>query len=435
MVISPYYKIKNTDPIFVGYTIQSDGLPIGADGNAKPDPNGCWFYDALEKEWINYKSAGHMCIRVTMSGDNMPQNDVKLVNLNSVSYITPNTDFSVAATVYNKANSEVNSFDIVPYVADEEQSRSRVELKAPIKRGEIANVIASGLKLAGSGLVDVKYVVENINGQFEDDNAKDNSLFAKTGVSSSVIDRMVLLENFTTAACINCPAGHKYIEDALKEIDGEDDFAWIAHHAGYGTDQFTIGENSDALFFFNPSGTFAPAMMLDRLNLAAFVAADEKAVTSPIIDVNGVGYSKVMSSMFNFARQDKSPISLDIQHTYDAAKRELVCNVSGSVLAELTSKNSVIGIALIEDGLTGMAQGPSGVFTFNNVTRDFLTSVFGDDVTISDKKFTHSASMTLPPKFEHPENMSVVVWVGEKPATKNRNGYNIYQTAKVKLVK
>ena len=70
--------------------------------------------------------------------------------------------------------------------------------------------------------------------------------------------RIVLLEQFTTINCVNCPAGTAALKVAVTE---RGDVAWVAHHVGYGVDEFTI-EESNALMDFGVIG--APSLMIDR---------------------------------------------------------------------------------------------------------------------------------------------------------------------------
>ena len=110
--------------------------------------------------------------------------------------------------------------------------------------------------------------------------------------------------------------------------------------------------------------------------------------------------------------------------------------VKGDILVELANRSTLaLGIAILEDNLEGTQAGIAGKYMHSHVCRDAMTSILGTLVKGDSNTFECTYSKALNAKFV-PENVSIVVWVANKPATVSEcDNYKIYQAYKVKLVK
>ena len=437
MLLSPYYRLTaNTYDLYFGYTIEANGLIIGCDGSQAPTKAGCYIYDCDSRRWIQHTELGNMCIKCVISGENMPQNDAALVAIETAEYVKPNKAYTLVATVENKAMSPLNSFDFVVKSGKDEYHVENIVLASALERGEKYTFFVNDVKLSKAGTIDVEYAVENVNGVETDDNVSDNVIVVKTVVADNLVDRVVLLENTTGDMCSNCPAGHNYIDAAMKEV-GEDKFIWMAHHAGYNAGKYTSNQSdSVASLFYATTMTYAPGLMIDRTNLLAVGVTTSQPTGGPIFSVNEVASRGVLDDYFRLMQSDMSPIALDVQHTFDAATRNLSVTVKGDILAEIADRDRLaVGIALLEDNLEGTQAGVAGKYYHNHVCRDGLASILGTLVGGSGNSFEFTASKVLNSKYV-PENVSIVVWVANKPTNKsNYDDYKVYQSYKFKLVK
>jgi hypothetical protein len=437
IVMSPYLKLTpNTYDLYFGYTIEANGLIIGCDGSQAPTKAGCYIYDCDSRRWIQHTELGNMCIKCVISGENMPQNDAALVAIETAEYVKPNKAYTLVATVENKAMSPLNSFDFVVKSGKDEYHVENIVLASALERGEKYTFFVNDVRLSKAGTIDVEYAVENVNGVETDDNVSDNVIVVKTVVADNLVDRVVLLENTTGDMCSNCPAGHNYIDAAMKEV-GEDKFIWMAHHAGYNAGKYTSNQSdSIASLFYATTMTYAPGLMIDRTNLLAVGVTTSQPTGGPIFSVNEVASRGVLDDYFRLMQSDMAPIALDVQHTFDAATRNLSVTVKGDILAEIADREHLaVGIALLEDNLEGTQAGVAGKYYHNHVCRDALTSILGTLVGGSGNSFEFTTSKVLNSKYV-PENVSIVVWVANKPTNKsNYDDYKVYQSYKFKLVK
>jgi hypothetical protein len=330
--------------------------------------------------------------------------------------------------------SPLNSSDFVVKSGKDEYHVESIVLASALERGEKYTFFVNDVKLSKVGTIDVEYAVENVNGVETDDNVSDNVIVVKTVVADNLVDRVVLLENTTGDMCSNCPAGHNYIDAAMKEV-GEDKFIWMAHHAGYNAGKYTSNQSdSIASLFYATTMTYAPGLMIDRTNLLAVGVTTSQPTGGPIFSVNEVASRGVLDDYFRLMQSDMAPIALDVQHTFDAATRNLSVTVKGDILAEIADREHLaVGIALLEDNLEGTQAGVAGKYYHNHVCRDALTSILGTLVGGSGNSFEFTTSKVISSKYV-PENVSIVVWVANKPTKRSDyDNYKVYQSYKFKL--
>ena len=72
----------------------------------------------------------------------------------------------------------------------------------------------------------------------------------------------MLLEEFTTEKCPNCPRVANFVHKAMEEPDFAGRLNTMENHAGYYTDQLTTTFHDAWRWFYD--NEFAPAVMYDR---------------------------------------------------------------------------------------------------------------------------------------------------------------------------
>lgn len=436
VVAQEYYRLNNlqTD-LFIGYTIQANALPIGTDGAdasmSSVNKKGCWIYNCDNGRWIQHDANGHISIKAVFAGDALPK--VEMSGIKTPSYIKPNTSFPIALTVKNLVDEELASFDVIIKSGNDEIASKTIELPWTLRKNESMSVFVEDLKIKKEGEYTISYSIEGINGK-ENSGAK-VSLTRKIIVADNLVDRVVLLENTTGDNCSNCPSGHNYIKAAI-EAAGADNYIWMAHHAGYNAGKYTSNQSDTvARIFYNTPMTYAPGLMIDRTNLLSVGVTTSGAPGGPIFSVNEVASRGVLADYFRLMQAEMSPIALDVKHIYNADTRELAVTVNGDILAEIPDRDRLaVGIVLLEDSLKGTQAGVSGAYYHMHVCRDGLSSVLGTLVQGEGNSFEVTKTKVLKDTYV-PENMTLVVWVANKPTKMEKcDEYKVYQAYKVKLV-
>ena len=219
----------------------------------------------------------------------------------------------------------------------------------------------------------------------------------------AIFDRKYLIEHFTTEQCGYCPYGMYSIVEYLAKATTPT--IWVSHHAGFGTDEFTIPENQDLVGVLGVDG--APSMALNRT----------KQETGEIFHP---GYLPEIT----ITDAKKAAMSVNIAHSYDASSRKMDITVSGESSFDTDSK-FLLSVLVKENRLVGkqadyyyaLGQNSWKEFMHTRVVRDMLTKASGDTIELVNQAYSKTWSYTIPEKWVA-ENCCVVAYitpVGTKP--------------------
>lgn len=239
--------------------------------------------------------------------------------------------------------------------------------------------------------------------------------------SDKFVQRKVLLEHFTTAACVNCPPVHAMLDNVLGK---NENVIWVAHHSGYGTDIYTTNETQSYMWFFGQN-KYAPAIMFDRVNLSDYGAADGSgnATEGPVF----FPASKEMVEELLPCRS-KLPAftTIIIGESFNPETRELTVNVSGkATIPELLGKNVMLNVFLSEDGLISSQTGAGSKYEHNHVFRASLTGNWGQEV-IFDAEGNYSTSYKYTLKSDwYSGSMKIIAFLNNYNS-KNMNDCEVY---------
>lgn len=226
--------------------------------------------------------------------------------------------------------------------------------------------------------------------------------------------KKVLIEEFTTQKCPNCPAGHINVKAAF---DGRTDIVEVAHHSGYFTDKYTTdGSVETAKMLFNSSTTFAPGIVMDRTKVQDY------ATSAGLVFVPGA--PDYLLSNLEMC-QTPSFASVDIRKQYNKDTRELKVFVEGYFIVRGVEPR--LTVLLTEDGMKSEGQaGYDGEYTYDHTIRAFLTPSKGEVLNVEDNHFQWAATYVIPEKITssydasyettyeveaNPENMNIVAFV------------------------
>lgn len=322
----------------------------------------------------------------------VPANGISVVNAAAPAYSAQGGLCNVALTVRNEGSSPLAAFDIAYTVnGGDEQTLSVAGIDVAPFTTHTCTVPVQMLDL---GVALVNITVSNPNNDTDADES-DNSTSCETNVydPASVTDRNTVLEHFTTARCVNCPAAHERLETAVQ--GRENRVIWIAHHVGYYTDDMTINESNQMITFYNDGGnTYAPAVMLDRDNGNA-TSEDPGPVFFPDNDVDD-----------HITNAIAAPALVAVNITdvnYDAQSRQLSLTVSGNFVGDMTFDSPRLSVYIMQDDIWGSQTGATGKYQHNHVIRGCITDVWGDATAITNttagSTFSKTYTYTLPTKF------------------------------------
>lgn len=203
--------------------------------------------------------------------------------------------------------------------------------------------------------------------------------------------RKYLIEHFTGDQCGYCPYGMYSIMD-YSAYYTTTPCVWVSHHYGYNNDEYTIPESAKIGSVSGVNG--APNMSMNRTKITGTAIAFHPGYL--VED----GMAETIASKCDTMAE----ASVVIDHTYDAATRELNVTVSGQV-ANTAVTEYLLTVLIKENGLIGKQADyywswkTAGYKEFMHpcVVRDLLTvSQLGDTVKVENqaysKTFTYAVS-------------------------------------------
>ena len=353
-------------------------------------------------------------------GGGCPAEEISLLELTISEYGTPSEDIPVSGVVKNFGTDNLTQFDVTYNIDGGTDAATYTVSGISIPIGETYDFTHDvPATFASDGNYVINVTVSNPNGVA--DNTADNDMSHSIMINSNAVERVVLLENFTTAQCPNCPPAHTNLENWLSS---QPKVIWLAHHAGYYTDEWTIPENSEMLVFYNSgASTYAPAIMLDRKFLAP--DGDPGPVFFPA--------SSYTPGLINDRVNTPSFVTLNIEGAYNENTRELNVDLTGTFHADF-AEDLRLGLYIMEDGLEGSQAGVTGTYTHNHTMRDAISATFGDDVfssTTADDTFSENYTYTLDSEWDY-TNCTLVAWVSKWDGS-DVNSREILQAAEKEL--
>lgn len=426
----------NEVTLTVPYTISKEGFFIGYEVEATASDYPLGLDDGPVSSYgdiVGYKQQGtdsfiflHMreygggnnCIRIYLSGYYQVQYDLALKTLDAKDIVKPGEEFNLTGTVKNTATKDINSYDVTCQIGS--QTPVTKTINKAVKAGETATFDIAGLKVEQEGTYDIKVTISNLDGR-DDEDMSDNTMSKEIVAMKEFIPRKILLEQFSTQSCSNCPAAHVTFKSVTSN---RSDIAWVVHHAAFGTDQYTIDESEDYVWFYE-GDDYAPAAMLDRTCLGSAGAPTPTGGNAP----TPVFFPKNLTTVENlvdYCLEQPAAVSVNISDSYNAQTREYTVTVSGDAVINF-NKEVRVNIFLTEDGLKGFQAGSSNSnYDHSHAMRKVMTGTWGTPVTFDNKKYEVTFTCTLDEGWV-PSNMNVIAFLSYYDAN-DKNACQVLNT-------
>lgn len=419
------YEIGEEE-IFIGYEVNGTGTLLMGTFGSSSNVLGDW-YRTDESGWKhlsddNWKKV--MAIEAIVRGDHLPQTDAGLQNVILTRYPKLNQETILSGTVINKAAETIESLEFSYEINGKTQKKTISGLS--ILYGETGDFTDPAFRVTEEGDWDVKITITEVNGK-DDINPEDNTRYKQVLCKETFDSRNVLVEIFSTEKCPNCPEGVNRIEDVLKDYDR---IIKVEHHSAYGTDDFTLPASQEYEVFFGHgkgAGTYAPAIMADRCNMADFGALDRDKNPSP---VPVLSTSSDLKRIIVESLAAPAYASLDLKvDTTELPKLKIT--VSGKSLLPITGDSSRVNIYITEDDIFSTTQaGSYGEWVHQHVLRENLTNFRGDPVDLVqgfEKEYTTEIAETW-----NKNRLNVVAFVANYDSD-DLNNCIVYNSAEFSL--
>lgn len=428
VTLSTPYDIDGSE-IYVGYSGRqpSSSLCVWLDG--EDNANATFIMDG--SSWDDYYGYGwgSLCIQAIVSGDNFAESDLAVESIVLDSAYYRNT--SSADVVFTVVNQGTKDYSRCYYTVKVDDGKNVSE------SGYVAGPIAPSAKLKIEKTLDLTGLSEGVHtltfyldqeesgpAPYEDMVLANDTLSKDLLVYTNEYKKNVLIEQFTTIACVNCPYGDAVLN---KAVLGRDNVAWVAHHVGYYTDELTVSESSSYMDF---GINAAPMGMVDRTFLQ--VQSDQ---TTPAFSL---GYSdsnsgaKVVQAMMDYQCSFPAFVQVTPSCNYDEVTRQLAVSVNGECngIFQNIVPDSRLTIFLTEDNVTAkrVQTGTTDDYTHHHVLRSVLTDTFGDVVEWKENAFNVTKTVILDESWK-PADIKAVAFISKPFNTNNVNNAQVINAA------
>ena len=174
-----------------------------------------------------------------------------------------------------------------------------------------------------------------------------SSALASTLLAQAPIKK-VLLEEYTTASCGNCPPKSAIVNQW--HLDHAANTILVTIHQGSGVDAMSNATTNNIFNAMHSSkGWFAPAITINRGLYPWIDSVPYLSVYKSFEDNNNKGIDSIATRLIN----EPAKVGVKIAGTFDAAKRTITANVSATFVEGVGSGDWRLNLFLIEDSVIG----------------------------------------------------------------------------------
>lgn len=346
-----------------------------------------------DAEWEDISSVGILSVEAVVEGDISIDYDLALISALTATQGSI-SEYEVSVTVANNGKKAVTGFTFETSYANLGVvcTNHFDEVIEPGGKSEVKYTIpAYDLKEAG----DINVYMAGI------DDGEDAVMANNYIVAHLVYVKKVLIEEFTTESCGNCPRVARYLHDVLNEDEYADKAIVVCHHSGYGTDWLTQGCDIEMMGFFGVN--YAPAMMFDRTPVFVVDGSSKLHVCPSINDIKS-GIDECLKS--------DTHVMIGFSTDYDKDYGKLSVSVHVERNGVFAEDRAYLTVYLVENNVEAKAQtsADTNPYYHQHVIRAY-NDTWGDKITWSLNKFSKEYTFDMDESW-NPENMEVVAVVG-----------------------
>ena len=236
-----------------------------------------------------------------------------------------------------------------------------------------------------------------------------NPLEADVAVTiyEKIFPRNVLIEEFTTEQCPNCPPMATIFKGYLDSnplVAAKTSI--ICHHDGYYTDGFSNAADRAFCWFYNDGGsTYAPAFMFDRFSFGTTDSGQPTPVVFP--SAGAADFDRYIK----YRLAEPAYVGMGIQAVFNADSTKVDVTVD-SECDEAFVEPARLVVVVTEDEIYSTSQsGASGGWYHEHVMRTW-NSIWGDELAWTDNKSQNTYSFDLNPDWNK-ANLKVVGYLSK----------------------
>ena len=385
--------IATGDGSHVGLSYKQRGSTSAISVVGSATRNACYLDEKGTGKWYDRYRYGCLSVEAVVAGDNLPKYDLALSA--PVGIYTPRRGkLGTTAKVYNNATRQVEGFTIQTQISGMDQPAT-THVSQRVKPGETVEISYETTPDATAidGSNQITATISSLD-DYEDNDETNNK--ASTAIA---FKQNVLLEEFTTENCPNCPRVAGYLHDVLGMDKYQGQVFAAAHHEMYYDDWLTLQQSvvdgvltpTDIYSYamlYNDKGTYAPALMYNRQPWFTSNTGKDTPVALP-------SSSAEIQSVLDYALALPTNATItSLTARYGDNDTTVVVSVEG-ICSGAASQGLNITVMLTEDNIDAHTQAGYGEgFVHQHVSRA-LNGVWGVPVTMNGNRFSYEVAMGL----------------------------------------
>lgn len=401
----PYVIPSDVKPLYIGYSFKQRGSINAISFVQETNENAFWVRLGRDKQWTDMCSQGSLSLEAVVSGDNIYRYDVGISNQAATS-ISNSNDISISATFKNFGTETVKSIDLHVGSSDTDLATAHLDMDLPAGKLVDTTFVVSGLQ-ASATLANTLFIgIDKVNGEPDENPSNDNVSLPFAN------ERIVLLEEFTSEGCQNCPRLANTIHTVLSTDEFKGRAVVVCHHDGFSQDFLTVPSDTEYTWFYNYPTTYAPALMIDRYPY--FKTKDNK--DTPVSDMDAEVLRAALNARLSVPTYTR--VNIDAEKT---SEEDLHVTVTGFRARPFCDTPARITLYLLEDSIVPHnQQGANAAFRHMHVER-IINSTWGEVIEWNeDGTFKYEYDMHLAENWDR-NQLSLVAFIGGYDAENPNN--------------
>lgn len=400
------FEIKDSTPFYLGYTFEQKSRAYAITCAGFYVDGGLYFrYD--DGQWETDSKFGNLCLEGIVKGDNLPLYDLELNYVSVPPIYYTGESLALKARVTNHAAATIKGFTLSYSIPEMVEGSKHFECDLTAGQMTDLEFEIPALNLPDDEEFELTFAISALD-EGVDQAPANNTKTAILNTSNNIFKKVVLVEEFTTEKCGNCPGAAPKVHAAVDKFNEEHpgSVVMLCHHAGYFTDFLTHKFDQTLLYLYGQS-TYAPAAMADRFG-------DGFTPVFGISDSDGV-YKKIAA-----AYEQPVNYALVLDATYDEDTKTLNVNVNGSRTVEETGNPTRISVVAVENDVPSRNQsGADSSYIHQHVMRA-ANSAWGDVIDWNGYDFEYSCSFPIDDAWVK-KNMQVIAYINQYDDQDNGN--------------
>ncbi|MCL2596976.1 MAG: Omp28-related outer membrane protein [Paludibacter sp.] len=202
------YEIESNTEFYVGYSYKtSGGYPLAIDLTTFDPDNGGFI--AIGTNWTTLTAEGFDCnlaLYTTVEGDNLPQYDLDLTNLNLPNYYLTGSNIGLKGSVTNRAAKTITSFEVIYKIGNNDE-KTYIVSNVNIPNYASYDFTVPNISTTQQGAVPVSVRIGQLNGNKVDVYQSNNSKNTVINSYPVLFLKKTVVEEGTGTWCGWCPRG------------------------------------------------------------------------------------------------------------------------------------------------------------------------------------------------------------------------------------